>query len=767
MINYADLKTSNHSKSLKAAYGWSDTYTESTGQNVLGMSLVPNANSSAVDLLSTNKSDWYLSGNGNLHNWGTTTSSYGVRCIRSNSNGEQNSSPITAAPSVTTYPSSTALSSNSETEVTIMPGKITADGGGVTKCGMVYSTTVSSTSELKIGATGVYPPKETPLNSTDLELPYDLPSYNLTGFTSGTTVYYRAYATNPKGTSYGTVQSFTTQANPNSCKTKMGSSYPETVTYNGITYPTVAIGSGSGASNYQCWMAQNLRNTSYADGNYVHDYYNPSSSVTPEYGRLYNWSSVMHGTASTTLPVQGICPDGWHVPSASEFETLKTKLQGNSAMYCNSSSNIARALASTSGWASSSVTCAPGTNLSSNNASGFNAYPAGFNRSGTNYEYGNYAFFWYTGSGSYYLRNSYADLRNELESGDLYISVRCVYGNSAPTVATTTTSVSSSNLGFNYANSISGNVYSNGGSNITYCGIVYSSTNSTPTVNSTGSASSGCSRVAATAGTGYYSVNLTGLSNNTTYYYRAYAINSTGTTYGEVKTFKTKSPATVCNYYTNNTGHVTNKTKTSAKVWCWINANDDQVTGWGVYLYKKNSSGEFVQVADLCTSNTGNNVSVSYGSYSATISNTPTTTSESYSVTISGLESGATYKYKAEIARSSTGSWTTASAQSNEFTTLYDPVVTMVSVTYQGSGTNYTYKGNVTKAGDPAYTERGFVISETTTSPTMTNSDYQYVASGTGTGQFTYLDFWTIPNKTRYIRAYVKVGSSYFTVQIT
>ncbi len=42
-------------------------------------------------------------------------------------------------------------------------------------------------------------------------------------------------------------------------------------------------------------------------------------------------------------------------------------------------------------------------------------------------------------------------------------------------------------------------------------------------------------------------MNLTGLTHNTEYYVRAYAINSQGTTYGETKQFTTKpSPPGNC-----------------------------------------------------------------------------------------------------------------------------------------------------------------------------------------------------------------------------
>ncbi|MFC2100355.1 hypothetical protein ACFLRZ_00850 [Bacteroidota bacterium] len=40
---------------------------------------------------------------------------------------------------------------------------------------------------------------------------------------------------------------------------------------------------------------------------------------------------------------------------------------------------------------------------------------------------------------------------------------------------------------------------------------------------------------------GSYSCSITSLNSNTTYYYRAYASNEKGTSYGETKTFKTST----------------------------------------------------------------------------------------------------------------------------------------------------------------------------------------------------------------------------------
>ena len=96
-----------------------------------------------------------------------------------------------------------------------------------------------------------------------------------------------------------------------------------------------------------------------------------------------------------------------------------------------------------------------------------------------------------------------------------------------PTVVTTSaTNVTSTSA------SVGGKVTSDGGTTVTERGVVYS-TSSKPTTSNNKKRSG--------RGTGAYSVELSDLSEGTTYYVRAYAINSKGTAYGEQVSFTTKS----------------------------------------------------------------------------------------------------------------------------------------------------------------------------------------------------------------------------------
>ena len=70
-----------------------------------------------------------------------------------------------------------------------------------------------------------------------------------------------------------------------------------TMTCGGKTYRTVKI---SG----RVWMAENLN---YAAGN--SKCYDDSESKCDTYGRLYNWNTATK-----------VCPDGWHLPTATSIE---------------------------------------------------------------------------------------------------------------------------------------------------------------------------------------------------------------------------------------------------------------------------------------------------------------------------------------------------------------------------------------------------------------------------------------------------------------
>ena len=172
---------------------------------------------------------------------------------------------------------------------------------------------------------------------------------------------------------------------------------PDAVTdYDGNTYDAVRIGE-------QVWMASNLRTTHYADGTEitfsteVSDsialyYYVDNGRELADYGYWYNWRAVMRNSPATNaIPsgVQGICPRGWHVPSNAEWGQLTDYLRSQSQyVCCNNSNDIAKSLASETGWDSYTdsgmefntfnIMCCVGNPRFSNNATGFNAFPAGY-----------------------------------------------------------------------------------------------------------------------------------------------------------------------------------------------------------------------------------------------------------------------------------------------------------------------------------------------------------------------------------------------------
>ena len=208
-----------------------------------------------------------------------------------------------------------------------------------------------------------------------------------------------------------------------------------TITDNvGNVYNTVLIGD-------QCWMKENLRTTRYSDNTEIpYGYrYAPDGdeNIVPIYGYLYLWSAVMQGASSSSANpsgVQGICPTGWHVPSDAEWTQLTDYVSSQSQYVCgNDNTYIAKALASTIRWNSTTNTCAVGDMPSSNNATGFGALPAGYYLSmGSNiltFYFGDLASFWSATEYDHSFRLNSTDASVYVGTSDNTIptcSVRCL-----------------------------------------------------------------------------------------------------------------------------------------------------------------------------------------------------------------------------------------------------------------------------------------------------------------------------------------------------
>lgn len=102
---------------------------------------------------------------------------------------------------------------------------------------------------------------------------------------------------------------------------------PNAIDYDGNEYTSVRI-------NCECWTTRDLVSEHYSDGTAIENVMSYSSDIYPNetenvntYGHLYNWNStVAEGTALNTPNerghIQGICPEGWYLPTADQVNGL-------------------------------------------------------------------------------------------------------------------------------------------------------------------------------------------------------------------------------------------------------------------------------------------------------------------------------------------------------------------------------------------------------------------------------------------------------------
>ncbi len=184
--------------------------------------------------------------------------------------------------------------------------------------------------------------------------------------------------------------------------------YGKVTDYDGNNYATIEIGE-------QTWMAENLKVTHYADGSSLpqvadgSEWEGLASSVKAyswsdtlagngdRYGGLYTWAAAVNGASGSDEDpggIQGVCPDGWHMPGDAEWKKLEIFLgmsqdQSDKQDWRGTNEGGQIKERGFSHWE------AP--NLGGDNSSGFTAISGGFRSSkGGFYSLGIEATFWTT-----------------------------------------------------------------------------------------------------------------------------------------------------------------------------------------------------------------------------------------------------------------------------------------------------------------------------------------------------------------------------------
>ena len=164
----------------------------------------------------------------------------------------------------------------------------------------------------------------------------------------------------------------------------------------GKVYKTVKIGD-------QVWMAENLnyddsvQTPSLKERSWCFNNKQEHCNVT---GRLYTWAAAIDSAALAndfSGDIQGICPDGWHLPSSDEWSSLIT--------VAGDKGNAVLALRSSNGWGYANGT----------DDFGFSMLPSG-QKQGSDY-FSESAYFWTSSESDEHASDAYYVYTKDISAG--------------------------------------------------------------------------------------------------------------------------------------------------------------------------------------------------------------------------------------------------------------------------------------------------------------------------------------------------------------
>ena len=222
-------------------------------------------------------------------------------------------------------------------------------------------------------------------------------------------------------------------------------------------------------------------------------------------------------------------------------------------------------------------------------------------------------------------------------------------------------------------------------------------------------------------GTGNYTADINGLSLNTTYYYRAYAIQNGTPIYGLAVSFKTEYSETIV-----STSEATNVSPSSATFnGSIIKAGSPSFSEKGFcYAMTPNPT---INNIKLIISGTGEG---------------------DFSININNLSYNTTYYYRAYAIQNGKPVY----GSEVHFNTGYTEAVVYTSGATNVTPSSAVLNGYVANVGNPVCSERGFCYS---TSPNPTISRTKKIVNGTGEGNFSTSISGLSYNTTYYYKAYV------------